>query len=311
VPCHDPWILAHAPTKTYYLYTSAQRAVGIGRSGTVAYTSKDLVHWDGPVVVFVVPDGAWANPRHGAWAPEVHEYRGKYYLFTTLHNRDALLAQPPDVWKVQHLRGTVVARSDTPAGPFELLKPSGPHPPRQFMTLDGTLWIDEQQQPWMVYCHEWIQTIDGTVEAIRLKDDLSDVVGDPSHLFKGSDAPWKNAQIKPSTHPLSYVTDGPELFRTKAGTLLMLWSSYGSSGYVQTQARSKSATLEGPWEQLDPLVTDDSGHGMLFRTFGDDVKLMLVLHHPMEPPSRARLYEVEDAGDRLRIVKRRNDLDGQ
>jgi len=41
----------------------------------------------------------------------------------------------------------------------------------------------------MVYAHEWIQVIDGTMEAIRLKDDLSDSIGEPIHLFKASDAP--------------------------------------------------------------------------------------------------------------------------
>src|SRR5262249_23600743 len=155
-----------------------------------------------------------ANPRHGAWAPEVHEYNGKFYLFTTLHNRDAILAQPPDVWRTQNLRGTVIARADSPMGPFQLLKPSGPHPPRDFMTLDGTFYLDPSDgQPWMVYAHEWIQQIDGTMEAIRLKNDLSDAVGDPIHLFKASDGPWLNAQMKPTTRPLSFVTDGPELFR--------------------------------------------------------------------------------------------------
>jgi len=40
----------------------------------------------------------------------------------------------------------------------------------------------------MVYCHEWVQIKDGTVEMIQLKDDLSETVGDPIHLFDGSDA---------------------------------------------------------------------------------------------------------------------------
>ncbi|WP_018977049.1 hypothetical protein [Saccharibacillus kuerlensis] len=47
----------------------------------------------------------------------------------------------------------------------------------------------------------------------------------------------------------------------------MLWSSYKEDSYVQTIARSTSSRLERPWEQLDPLVKEDSVHGMLFRTF--------------------------------------------
>jgi beta-xylosidase len=57
---------------------------GKNRSGVVAYKSKDLETWEGPQIVFAVPDGLWANPAHGVWAPGIHNYRGKYYLFATL-----------------------------------------------------------------------------------------------------------------------------------------------------------------------------------------------------------------------------------
>lgn len=167
-------------------------------------------------------------------------------------------------------------------------------------------------EPWMVYAHEWLQKVDGTMEAIPLNDDLSAATGAPMHLFKASDAPWLNAQMVPSAKANNYVTDGPELFRTKSGTLLMLWASYmqnelGRNGYVQTIARSKSGELKGPWEQLEPLIGNDSGHGMLFRAF--DGKLMLVLHQPFQN-ARGKIYEMEDTGDGLRVVKYREDLSG-
>jgi hypothetical protein len=180
------------------------------------------------------------------------------------------------------------------------------------MTLDGTLYVDRAGAPWMVYAHEWIQKVDGTMEAIPLTRDLTAAAGEPIHLFKASDAPWLNAQMTPSTRENHYVTDGPELFRTKKGTLLMLWASYmknelGRNGYVQTLARSTSGELKGPWEQLEPLVGNDSGHGMLFRSF--DGKLMLVVHQPFQN-ARGKLYEMEDTGDGLRVVRYREDLSG-
>ncbi|HEX3358466.1 MAG TPA: glycoside hydrolase family 43 protein [Tepidisphaeraceae bacterium] len=304
---HDPWILADEPSKTYYLYTSASpRATGSNRFGAMAYKSKDLATWDGPYVVFQIPDGVWANPMHGAWAPEVHFYKGKYYLFITLHNNDAIIAQPPDVWKVNHKRGTTIAVADSPEGPFKLVKEDGPIPPADFMTLDGTFYVDPAGQPWMVYAHEWIQKIDGTMEAIKLKDDLSSSVGDPIFLFKASDAPWLNEQMTPSRKELNFVTDGPEMYRTKDGHLLMLWASYDTKGYVETLARSKSGKIEGPWEQLPPLVGNDSGHGMLFHTF--DGKLMMVLHHPFKAPAHGKIYEMEDAGDTLKVIRPMDDL---
>lgn len=312
IQLHDPWIVAEQVSRTYYLYTSASRRItGVGRTGTMYYISKDLATWEGPFIAFAAPADSWADPTVNAWAPEVHAFNGKYYLFTTLHNPSRVLPTT-DTTRRNSMRATMIARSDSPRGPFVLTKKDGPVTPSGFMTLDGTLYVDRAGKPWMVYAHEWIQKVDGTMEAIPLTADLSDAAGSPIHLFKASDAPWLNAQMKPSVRENHYVTDGPELFRTKTGDLLMLWASYmnnelGRNGYVQTVARSTSGEIEGPWEQLAPLVGNDSGHGMLFRTF--DGTLMMVLHQPFQN-ARAKIYEMEDAGSRLRVVKYRDDLSG-
>jgi hypothetical protein len=304
---HDPFVLAHQASKTYYLYTSTGGGPTSGQgAGVVAYKSKDLETWEGPHVVFVVPQGIWANPAHGAWAPEVHEYKGKYYLLVTLHNNDKLiLPQPPPelrpiyqgVNAPHHLRGTQICVADSPDGPFKVLGPKM-QPPEDFMTLDGTLFI-ENGAPWMVYAHEWIQVLDGTMEAVPLKPDLSEAAGPPIHLFKASDAPWLQDQ-KASNRQRTYVTDGPEFYRTKNGKLLMIWSSYRDGQYVETVAHSVSGTLRGPWKQDEPLVGEDSGHGMIFRSF--DGRLMLVLHQPFNQ-ARGKLFELDDTGDMIRIKR--------
>ena len=310
---HDPWILAEQSTQTYYLYTSAPaRQTGLNRSGTFVYKSKDLATWEGPFVVFACPDDSWAVPQEGAWAPEVHAYKGRYYLFTTLHNPKKPLPTRGVPERPNFMRSTMIAVGDSPMGPFTLLKKDAPVAPPGFMTLDGTLYIDPAGKPWMVYAHEHRQKHDGTMEALPLADDLASAVGDPIYLFKASDAPWINEQAVPNARATVYVTDGPEFFRTKTGQLLMLWSSYernsfGWDGYVETIARSKTGELKGPWEQLPPLVRNDSGHGMLFRTFAG--QLMLVVHQPFIG-AHAKFYEMEDLGDNLRVIKYREDLSG-
>ncbi len=305
MPLHDPFMLAYQPTHTYYLYTANHgRLSGTEGVGTMVYKSPDLLHWTAPKAVFLVPTNAIA--QKGGWAPEVHEYRGRFYLFTTLHDESKLLEPQPKFWHQTYLRGTFAAVSDSPDGPFHLLDPQHPVPPADFMTLDGTLYVDPAGQPWMVYAHEWLQKIDGTMEAVPLKLDLSSASGPPIHLFKGSDAPWLNAAIHPDAGQLSYVTDGPELYQTRDGHLLMLWSSYENGSYVQTVARSASGKLAGPWQQLAPLVKGDSGHGMLFRTF--DGQLMLILHRPFNN-ARGKLYETADRGDHLEVLRERTDLD--
>lgn len=313
MPLHDPYILAYAPTKTYYLYTSNVASLtGVKRVGTMAYTSKDLKHWTKPKVVFSVPEGFWAE--QGGWAPEVHAYKGRFYLLTTLHNDKKPIPQPLPLGHETYARGTIIAVADSPDGPFTPVRSDGPIPPADFMTLDGTLYIDRSGKPWMVYAHEWLQVTDGTMEAVPLKDDLTAASGDPISLFKASDAPWIDEQAKPTTSGSRYVTDGPELFRSKDGHLLMLWSSYEhlsdktpGSHYVQTVARSQTGELQGPWVQLAPLVRQDSGHGMLFRTF--DGRLTMVLHRPFKG-ARGKLYEMRDGGDHLEVVREMTELDG-
>ncbi|MBK3568145.1 family 43 glycosylhydrolase, partial [Streptomyces sp. MBT62] len=194
-----------------------------------------------------------------------------------------------------------------------------PTPPEHLMTLDGTLYVDPSGQPWMVYAHEWLQTVDGTMEAIRLAPDLTGTIGDPVFLFKASDASWIGEEIPAGVpHQLPpYVTDGPQLYHSPDGSLLMLWSTYEknsadpdgtlSGGYVQTYAVSESGALTGPWRQHRPLVREDSGHGMLFRTF--EGQLTMIVHRPFEN-ARGKLYEVELLDRELRVLRQRTDLDG-
>jgi hypothetical protein len=174
------------------------------------------------------------------------------------------------------------------------------------MTLDGHLWVD-RGRPWLVYAHEWLQTTNGTIEAIPLDRDLA-AAGPAKLLFRASEAPWVKPQKQSAPDDLVTVTDGPWLHRTRSGRLVMLWSSYGEDGYNQAAARSVSGRLEGPWEQLPPLVGGSSGHGMLFRSF--EGQLMMILHRPFGARARGKLYEMDDSGDALRIVRQRTDLDG-
>jgi hypothetical protein len=161
-----------------------------------------------------------------------------------------------------------------------------PVTPPAWECLDGTLHVDDAAQPWMVFCHEWVQIADGAMCAMRLSADLRAPAGDPVDLFRASDAPWacpigegKNA----------YVTDGPFVMRPGDGSLLMLWASIGRTGYAQGVARSPSGDIRGPWQQVgEPLYAEDGGHGMVFRTFNGD--LMMALHAPNGPKEERPVF---------------------
>lgn len=289
----DPFILPVAESKTYYMYDrmAVHLEDGRVRQGVGVYTSRDLQHWKGPRPVFHFPDGFWA--AQSVWAPEVHRYRGKYYLFATFTSKDKL---PTPKGRQQNVkRATQVLVSDSPEGPFKPFA-NRPHTPDNWMSLDGTFWV-EDGVPYMIFCREWVQVTDGTMELVRLKDDLSDVVGKPQTLFKAAEAKWVR-----SLHFMEgYVTDGCFLYRTKSNRLLMLWSSFGDKGkYMLGIAYSTSGKVAGPWKQTDkPLLAIDGGHGMIFRTF--DGRLVMAIHQPNSGKIRARLFELEDVGNTLQI----------
>src|SRR3954471_17301023 len=75
VRMRDVCIRPDPATKTYYM-------VGPARRGVRMYTSRDLRTWDGPQVIYRPPDDVWGDVQvWGIWAPEMHIYNGKYYLF--------------------------------------------------------------------------------------------------------------------------------------------------------------------------------------------------------------------------------------
>ena len=289
----DPFIVPEPDTQTYYLYKSADVTLEDGqrRPGVVAYSSKNLQTWLGPYPVFHYPDDLWANGS--IWAPEVHRYKGKYYLFATF-NSDKPVPLPSGRPKTG-LRATQICVADSPLGPFKIFD-NRPHTPADWLSLDGTLWLEEGT-PYMIFCHEWVQITDGTMDLVRLKDDLSAPVGKPSLLFKATDANWvKRVRGKFE----GYVTDGCFLYQTKTGRLLMIWSSFGEHGYTVGIARSTSDKVAGPWEQIQkPLAARNGGHGMIFRSF--DGRLIMPIHQPNSGATRMRLFELEDLGDTLRI----------
>jgi hypothetical protein len=183
-------------------------------------------------------------------------------------------------------RGTQVLAADSPFGPF-LPVSAGPVTPPDWECLDGTLFVTPRGDPWMVFCHEWVQVGDGEICAIPLARDLASAAGEPVVLFRASQAPW--AQQIDSKGRKGYVTDGPWLLSLPGGELLLLWSGFGPGGYTIGVARSSSGQLAGPWRQdPHPLYDKDGGHCMTFRDF--DGGLWLSLHRPNDFPNERPLF---------------------
>jgi len=249
------------------------------------------------------PD-SWMGHDPMIWAAEIHEYKGKYYFFGTFTNRDV---------KIDTVRGNVIERrachilvSDKPDGPYVPMADQE-YLPANMPTLDNTLWI-EDGIPYMLYCYEWLQNWDGTIEKIQLKPDLSGSVGESVLLFKSSDSPWSKERDETGEIIFNKVTDGPWVFKTATGRLGMLWTSWIFDVYTQGVAYSESGKLIGPWiHEEKPITPPNFGHGMMFNTL--DGKLLMALHsHRVGAGGRyiriPRLFEVDVSGDKLILGER-------
>ncbi|MDR2505742.1 MAG: glycoside hydrolase family 43 protein [Oscillospiraceae bacterium] len=266
----DPFILVD--NDRYILLGSTDKNIwNQPGNGFEAYTSRDLEEFTYAGTLFKRTDSFWGT--HDFWAPEMHKYKGAYYIFATFITPG-------------RMRGTAILRSDNPLGPFTPWGEERATPP-EWMCLDGTLHVDDAGDPWIVFCHEWVQIGAGTICARRLAPDLSAPIGEPVTLFAATDAAWPRSHTH-SSGRIGYITDGPFLTRSKSGALWMLWSSLTAGGYAIGLAISDGGIL-GPWRQTEkPIFAGDGGHGMVFRDLSGELRL--AIHTPNDTPNERPLF---------------------
>lgn len=260
----DPFVLPWEGK--YYLYgTRGPTCWGLA-DGFDVYVGKDLENWEGPIEIFHNDGSFWADREY--WAPEVHVIDGAFYMFASFHSPN-------------RRRGTQILRAEKPTGPFVPIS-DGPVTPADWECLDGTFFRSKDGDPYLVFCHEWLQVHDGEVCAMKLTPDLKAAAGEPRVLFRASQAPWVVPSVDKDGNK-NCVTDGPWLHRCPDGRLMMLWSSHGKDGYAQAAAYSDNGDITGNWTPAaEPIFGRDGGHGMIFRDF-EGVQ-HLVLHAPNENP---------------------------
>lgn len=290
----DPYIFADEVSKTYYLTSSGGRQ----------YRSKDLIMWEGPYNVIDL-SGIWCEKSGFAAAAEIHKIGNYYYYAGTWSDHSEIIQAIPKRYNVPHNQ-TYLLRSESPEGPFVpfSITPGYDYEPYEWDCIDGTLY-EEDGKIYMVFVHEWTQLIDGTMDYIELSRDLTQTVSEwPVTLFRASESPSCGEMngLGEATFGLKmpgWVTDGPQMFRTQTGRLGMLWSTWGKERYLQVVCYSQSGTLKGPWiQEPEPFLANNSGHGMLFRTF--EGELRYVVHHSEgDGPRKPQYWTVDDSGDKL------------
>lgn len=250
----DPFILVQ--DGVYYAYGT----------GWVAYkNTSGRLDGDWAFLGKVVEIPSDAEACH--WAPEVYQYKDGFYMFTTYKSAET-----------GH-RGCAVFKSASPEGPFVRIS-KGHVTPTEWDSIDATLYVDEDEQPWMVFVHEWTCTDDGIgrMAAARLSDDLLSFISEPIELFRADDPSWTDQR----------VTDGCWLYKCANGELIMIWSNFAHDGYCVGIARSDNGKVDGNWtHDEDRLYSKtlggeyDGGHGMIFTSLNG--QLYLSIHSPNKP----------------------------
>ena len=262
----DPFVLHHGDY--YYLYGT----IGEPKARELyVHRSTDLLNWEEPTVIYEMPENSWAEGQ--LWAPEVHYYRGRFYLFHSMLGKDGL-------------RGTEISVSDTPEGPFIPIS-DRPATPAGKSCIDGTLYV-EDGRPYIVYSHDWPDCYSeemgayvGEFGAVELSEDLTHAVGEPFLLFRSCDAPLSGNHPTPLRYQgkdsFRFGSDAPFLYRLRDGRLCFLWSPIPEGNYVVLAAIGNS--IRGTWQHLDtPVFSDNGGHPMIFTD--KDGRLRMALHHP-------------------------------
>src|SRR4051794_36180322 len=139
--------------------------------------STDLVNWETVGSVFSHrPEWATAN----FWAPEISEYKGRYYVYYVGRERGGPLA-------------VAVATADKPAGPYS---DRGVLVAQAAGSIDPVPVTDEKGGRYLVWKEDGNSRQAPTpIWAQRLNEEGTKLVGEPKELIR-NDAPWEGALVE-------------------------------------------------------------------------------------------------------------------
>ena len=160
----DPAPYVHGDT--VYLYTTHDEddSEGFKMKDWLLYTSTDMVNWQDHGAVASLKDFKWYKGDNGAWAEQVIERNGKWYMYCPIHG---------------HGIGVLVA--DSPYGPF--IDPLGKPlvwRSEHWYDIDPTVWIDDDGQAYMywgnphTYCVKLNEDMISTSGEIMTMDRIED-----------------------------------------------------------------------------------------------------------------------------------------
>jgi beta-xylosidase len=203
--------------------------------------SRDLVNWQAVGAVFQTRP-SWAGGDF--WAPEISEYKGKFFVYYTAR-------------KVRGPLCVAVAVADAPRGPYV---DQGPLVCQDAGSIDAFAAVDENGERYLIWKEDGnSRDLPTPIWAQHLSKDGTHLLGEKTELIR-NDKPWEGK-----------VVEGPFILR-RGGYFYLFYSGAGCCGlqcdYALGVARSKK--LLGPWEKnpLNPIVASNEkwkcpGHGSI------------------------------------------------
>ena len=158
---------------TVFLYTTHDEddAEGFKMQDWLLYTSTDMVNWTDHGVVASLKSFDWVKRDNGAWAEQVVERNGKFYMYCPIHGN-----------------GIGVLVSDSPYGPFKdpLGKPLV-WQKEHWDDIDPTVFIDEDGQDYMYWGNPNCYYVKLNEDMISYSGDIVKLKETPEHYQEG---PW-------------------------------------------------------------------------------------------------------------------------
>lgn len=174
----DPAPYVHNDTVFLFTTHDEDGASGFLMKDWLLYTSTDMVNWQDHGAVASLKDFKWYKGDNGAWAEQVVERDGKWYMYCPIHGN-----------------GIGVLVADSPYGPYS--DPLGEPlvwQKEHWNDIDPTVWIDDDGQAYMYWGNP-------DVYYVKLNRDMISYDGDIVKLPRIKDyqeGPWlwarKNAR---------------------------------------------------------------------------------------------------------------------
>ena len=158
---------------TVFLYTTHEEddAEGFKMQDWLLYTSTDMVNWTDHGVVASLKSFDWVKRDNGAWAEQVVERNGKFYMYCPIHGNESVCSFPTVL--TDHLR---------------ILLESLLYGRKNIgMILNPTVFIDEDGQAYMYWGNPNCYYVKLNEDMISYSGDIVKLKETPEHYQEG---PW-------------------------------------------------------------------------------------------------------------------------